>query len=63
MAGRIAWSMVVMLAASIFSAATRPAAAQGSRNVYYSVQLEWCQTLANEHVNVSLSPRGVALVK
>ena len=30
-----------------------PAAAQGSLNVYCSVQLEWCQTLANEFTRQS----------
>ena len=40
-----------------------PAAAQGSLNVYCSVQLEWCQALANEFarqsgIKVAITQKG-----
>src|SRR5207244_11523203 len=47
--GKISWPMVV--AFLVVSAA--PVAAQGSLNVYCSVQLEWCQTIANEFTRQS----------
>ena len=42
-----------IIAAWILLGGAEPAAAQGSLNVYCSVQLEWCQTLANEFTRQS----------
>jgi iron(III) transport system substrate-binding protein len=53
MPGRIACAVVVALTVSLLAAGVGPAAAQGSLNVYCSVQLEWCQTLANEFTRQS----------
>ena len=50
MPGRIVCAMVIAL---ILVGATGPVAAQGTLNVYCSVQLEWCQTLANEFTRQS----------
>jgi iron(III) transport system substrate-binding protein len=51
MPARIA--MVVAFAAWVLLGPAAPASAQGSLNVYCSVQLEWCQTLANEFTRQS----------
>ena len=61
MAGRIVCALLVV--ALILAGAAHPAAAQGSLNVYCSVQLEWCQTLANEFtrqsgIKVSITQKG-----
>ena len=53
MPGRIGCAMVAVLAAWIVLGPASPASAQGSINVYCSVQLEWCQTLANEFTRQS----------
>ena len=53
MPGRIGCAMVVAVAAWIVLSPIGPASAQGSLNVYCSVQLEWCQTLANEFTRQS----------
>jgi iron(III) transport system substrate-binding protein len=50
MPGKIGCAMFVALAALTLAGS---AAAQGSINVYCSVQLEWCQTLANEFTRQS----------
>jgi iron(III) transport system substrate-binding protein len=53
MPGPIARTMVAALALAAWtSLSTAPAAAQGL-NVYCSVQLEWCQTVANEFTRQS----------
>ena len=52
MTGRTGCAIVAALAAWILLGAAR-AGAQGSLNVYCSVQLEWCQTLANEFTRQS----------
>ena len=46
-------AIVAALAAWTLLGLAGPAAAQGSINVYCSVQLEWCQTLANEFTRQS----------
>jgi len=63
MPGRIGGATVVLLAAWILGVGASPAAAQGSLNVYCSVQLEWCQTLATEFtrhsgVKVAITNKG-----
>ena len=60
---RTSWSVVAVLATWIFFEAAPPAVAQGSLNVYCSVQLEWCQALANEFtrhsgLKVSITQKG-----
>ena len=47
---KIDCAVVIALAALTLA---RPAAAQGSIKVYCSVQLEWCQTIANEFARQS----------
>jgi iron(III) transport system substrate-binding protein len=47
MPGPIAW-LVVLIVAGMVAGSTRPVAAQAGLNVYCSVQLEWCQAVANE---------------
>src|SRR5713101_6360582 len=47
MPGRIVCFVVAALAAAPLVGPTAPAVAQSSLNVYCSVQLEWCQALAN----------------
>jgi iron(III) transport system substrate-binding protein len=63
MPGRIGGATVVLLAAWILGVGAGPAAAQGSLNVYCSVQFEWCQTLATEFtrhggVKVAITNKG-----
>ena len=63
MPGQIGCAMVVALTAWILLGPTDPAAAQSGLNVYCSVQLEWCQTLANEFtrqigIKVAITNRG-----
>jgi iron(III) transport system substrate-binding protein len=53
----------MVVAVLVLVGAARPAAAQGSLNVYCSVQLEWCQNLANEFtrhsgIKVSVTQKG-----
>jgi iron(III) transport system substrate-binding protein len=55
--------MIVVLTSWILVCRGGSAAAQGSLNVYCSVQLEWCQTLANEFtrqsgIKVSITQKG-----
>jgi len=62
MPGRIAWSVVVIVAGMV-AGSTRPVAAQGGLNVYCSVQLEWCQAVANEFtrlggIKVAITQKG-----
>ena len=48
----VPWSaFAALLAVSLLAPA--PAFAQGSLNVYCSVQLEWCQSIANEFTRQS----------
>ena len=59
---RTGYAVVVALAAGLLAAAG-PAAAQGSLNVYCSVQLEWCQALATEFtrqsgIKVAITQKG-----
>jgi iron(III) transport system substrate-binding protein len=59
----MSWSVVAALAVWILLDPAPPAAAQGSLNVYCSVQLEWCQALANEFarqtgIKVSITQKG-----
>jgi iron(III) transport system substrate-binding protein len=63
MSVRIGGAMVVALAAWILISPAGPALAQGGLNVYCSVQLEWCQNLANEFtrhsgVKVAVTQKG-----
>jgi iron(III) transport system substrate-binding protein len=63
MPARISWSVIAVLGAWMLHGPASPAAAQGSLNVYCSVQLEWCQTLANEFtrqngIKVAVSQKG-----
>jgi iron(III) transport system substrate-binding protein len=63
MPGRIVWFVVAALTAATLLGPTPPAAAQGSLSVYCSVQLEWCQALANEFtrqsgIKVSITQKG-----
>jgi iron(III) transport system substrate-binding protein len=63
MPGRILCFVVAALIAGVVSGPAPPAAAQGSLNVYCSVQLEWCQTLANEFtrhsgIKVAITNKG-----
>src|ERR1700675_377373 len=63
MPGRIVCFVVAALAVATLLGPTPPAAAQGSLNVYCSVQLEWCQALANEFtrqsgIKVSITQKG-----
>jgi iron(III) transport system substrate-binding protein len=53
MRGRMLWVAIAALGLSIVLGTPPPAAAQGSLNVYCSVQLEWCQTVANEFARQS----------
>ena len=63
---KISWLVIIAFlvgsaAGAVGSAA--PAAAQGSLNVYCSVQLEWCQTIATEFtrhsgIKVAISNKG-----
>ena len=63
MPGRIVWSVLAAIVACALLGSTPPVAAQGSLNVYCSVQLEWCQALANEFtkqagIKVAVSQKG-----
>jgi iron(III) transport system substrate-binding protein len=63
MPGLISRSVVAALAVWALLDSPRPAAAQGSLNVYCSVQLEWCQAVANEFtrqsgIKVSVTQKG-----
>jgi ABC-type thiamine transport system substrate-binding protein len=54
--------MVVVVAGTL-AASTRPVGAQGGLNVYCSVQLEWCQAIANEFarqsgIKVAITQKG-----
>ena len=53
MLGRVRSTVFAILAAVVLIGRAAPAAAQGSLHVYCSVQLEWCQTLANEFTRQS----------
>ena len=53
MPGRAIHSVVAALVVSVIGAAAAPVAAQGGLNVYCSVQLEWCQAIANEFTRQS----------
>ncbi|MBI1845709.1 MAG: ABC transporter substrate-binding protein [Candidatus Rokubacteria bacterium] len=60
---RIAWSVLTALLAAVALASPPEAAAQGSLNVYCSVQLEWCQAVANEFtrqsgIKVAITQKG-----
>ena len=63
MPARAGWFLVAaLIVASVVGAAPR-AAAQGTLNVYCSVQLEWCQSIANEFtrssgIKVSITQKG-----
>lgn len=50
---RTTWLLLAAVTAPIVLAPGTPALAQGGLNVYCSVQLEWCQTLANEFTRSS----------
>jgi len=55
--------IVAALVAWALAGAPPPVAAQGTLNVYCSVQLEWCQSLANEFnrqsgIKVSITQKG-----
>src|SRR3989442_12314927 len=55
--------VVAALAAAVLLAPAPQAIAQGSLNVYCSVQLEWCQALANEFtrqsgIKVAITQKG-----
>jgi iron(III) transport system substrate-binding protein len=50
---RTGYHVVIALAAWVVLGATPRADAQGSLNVYCSVQLEWCQAVANEFTRQS----------
>ena len=55
--------IVFALVAWALAGAAPPVAAQGTLNVYCSVQLEWCQALANEFnrqsgIKVSITQKG-----
>jgi len=52
MPGPIAW-LVVVIVAGMVAGSARPVAAQAGLNVYCSVQLEWCQAVANEFARQS----------
>jgi hypothetical protein len=65
MQGRMGHGTVAVLAgwAVLGLGLAAPAAAQGSLNVYCSVQLEWCQALANEFtrqsgIKVAITQKG-----
>lgn len=63
MQGRMVRFVVAALAAWLLFDSAPPAAAQGSLNVYCSVQLEWCQALANEFtrqsgIKVAITQKG-----
>ena len=63
MSGRTGCAAVVALAASLLLGPVPRAGAQGGLNVYCSVQLEWCQTLANEFtrhsgIKVAITNKG-----
>ena len=53
MARRMSWCAIAALVVVLRLGSPGPAAAQGSLNVYCSVQLEWCQTVANEFTRAS----------
>ena len=60
---RFRWSVTPALMAVVLAGAVSGAAAQGSLNVYCSVQLEWCQGIANEFTRatgtkVSITNKG-----
>jgi len=60
---RVRWSAVATLVAVTVLAHASRAAGQGSLNVYCSVQLEWCQSIANEFtrqsgIKVSVTQKG-----
>ena len=48
MPSRLSWALVVVVVACSLAALPPPVSAQAGLNVYCSVQLEWCQTVANE---------------
>src|SRR5207244_6316748 len=50
---RLCSAAFAILAAGALLVSAAPVAAQGSLNVYCSVQLEWCQTIANEFTRQS----------
>ena len=63
MPGRVRSTVFATLAAVVLLGRAAPAAAQGSLNIYCGVQLEWCQTLANEFtrqsgIKVAITNRG-----
>ena len=63
MLGRIVCFVVAALVGATLLGPTPPAVAQGGLNVYCSVQLEWCQALANEFtrqagIKVAVSQKG-----
>ncbi len=63
MPGRVARSVVAVLVAALLGGAGSPVAAQGGLSVYCSVQLEWCQAIANEFtrqsgIKVSITQKG-----
>ena len=63
MSGRFAWPVVAALIAGTVLGAPPRVEAQSSLNVYCSVQLEWCQAIANEFtrqsgIKVSVTQKG-----
>jgi iron(III) transport system substrate-binding protein len=63
MRGLLGWSVVGALAAGALASTATLARAQGGLNVYCSVQLEWCQAVANEFgrqsgLKVSVTQKG-----
>ena len=63
MRGRIVCFVIAALTVATLVGPTSSAVAQGGLNVYCSVQLEWCQTLANEFtrqsgIKVSITQKG-----
>jgi iron(III) transport system substrate-binding protein len=63
MPGRLAGAVMVVVVAGTLAASTRPLGAQGGLNVYCSVQLEWCQAIANEFarqsgIKVAITQKG-----
>jgi iron(III) transport system substrate-binding protein len=63
MPGRLAGAVMVVVVAGTLAASTRPVGAQGGLNVYCSVQLEWCQAIANEFarqsgIKVAITQKG-----
>ena len=66
MPGRVRSIVFAILAAVALLGRAAPAAAQGSLNVYCSVQLEWCQTPANEFtrqsgIKVAITNKGTGV--